>query len=201
MAEFIRSPRHIVLVAVDSYDPDESSKTKAIIPEDNGWKPPDAGAEVVVGIGVWQLEASSPRIGQFQNDDAPYPTLPDYDYRDLDRERSAKLMAVAIAAEEKYIPGLPTVERMLVHPAYWNRGHGIAMAKWGAALTQVDHVSQGVVANKKGSALFSQAGYNLLTHFGVEGDETCPKGVKFAILKYTPAPLVLQEETRSCGLM
>lgn len=69
MAEFIRSPRHIVLVAVDSYDPDESSKTKAIIPEDNGWKPPDAGAEVVVGIGVWQLEASSPRIGQFQNDD------------------------------------------------------------------------------------------------------------------------------------
>jgi len=59
MADFICSPRHIVLVAVDSYEPDESSKTKAIIPADNGWKPPEAGSEVVVGIGVWRLETLS----------------------------------------------------------------------------------------------------------------------------------------------
>jgi len=69
-------------------------------------------------------------------------------------------------------------------------------------LAQADHVSQGVVATKKGAALFSHVGYNLLTHFEVEGDEACPEGVKFAILKYTPAPpIVPQEEKRWCILM
>ncbi|KAJ9165686.1 hypothetical protein NKR19_g210 [Coniochaeta hoffmannii] len=202
MADFICSPRHIVLVAVDSYEPDESSKTKAIIPADNGWKPPEAGSEVVVGIGVWRLETLSRCIGRFQNDDAPYPTLPVYDYRDLDQGRAAKLMAVAMAAEERYIPGLPTMERILVHSAYCNRGHGSTIARWGTALAQADHVSQGVVATKKGAGLFSHVGYNLLTHFEVEGDEACPEGVKFAILKYTPAPpIVPQEEKRWCILM
>lgn len=68
--EFIRSPDHIVLV--DGYDPDESSKTEAVIPMDNGWYPPESGAEVVVGLGIWKLEPSSKRIGQFQNDDGTW---------------------------------------------------------------------------------------------------------------------------------
>lgn len=67
--EFIRDPQYIALVILDGYDPGESSKTIAVIPKDNGWIPPAAGTPVVVGLGVWKLEASSKRIGHFQNDD------------------------------------------------------------------------------------------------------------------------------------
>lgn len=68
----IKSPDHIVLVAVDKYGTTENSKTKAIIPPENGcengWNHPEAGEEVVVGVGCWKLQAGSPRKGTFQND-------------------------------------------------------------------------------------------------------------------------------------
>lgn len=63
----IEDPKMIVAVAVDEYDPEESSKTGATIPVDSGWTPPDRGDEVVVGIAVWQLEPGSKRIGHFQS--------------------------------------------------------------------------------------------------------------------------------------
>ncbi|KAL6399311.1 hypothetical protein AUP68_17857 [Ilyonectria robusta] len=72
VSEFIRSPDHIVLVAMDRYSPEESSKTEAVIPADNGWSPPEPVTEVVVGLGIWKLEPSSERTGQFQNDNGMY---------------------------------------------------------------------------------------------------------------------------------
>jgi hypothetical protein len=66
VAALIKDPEMIVLVAVDKYDPDESSKTKATIPVDNGWSPPEGGEKVIVGIAVWKLKPGSKRIGHFQ---------------------------------------------------------------------------------------------------------------------------------------
>lgn len=43
VAEFIRKPKYIALVAVDGDIPDESCKPDVVIPEDNGWTPPKAG--------------------------------------------------------------------------------------------------------------------------------------------------------------
>ncbi len=68
VARFIKDPEAIVLVATDRYDPEESAKTEAVIPPDNGWSPPAAGAEVVIGMTVWKLQPGSPRKGRFQPD-------------------------------------------------------------------------------------------------------------------------------------
>lgn len=67
-ASVIKSPEHIVLVALDKYDPEEGKKSKAVIPPDNGADIPAAGDEVVVGVACWKLEPGSKRIGQFQNE-------------------------------------------------------------------------------------------------------------------------------------
>jgi hypothetical protein len=62
------SPNHVVLVAVDEYDPNEAEKSMAIIPPNNGAEIPAKGDEVVVGVAFWKLEPGSKRIGQFQNE-------------------------------------------------------------------------------------------------------------------------------------
>jgi hypothetical protein len=67
-SEVMKNPEFIVLVAVDKYDPEESKKSKAIIPPKNGAVVPSEGEEVVVGVGCWKLEKGSKRVGQFQND-------------------------------------------------------------------------------------------------------------------------------------
>jgi hypothetical protein len=65
--EFVKSPWHIILVAIDKYDPEESAKTEAVIPVDNGWQPPSPGEDVIVGFGVWKLQPDSAHVGEFQN--------------------------------------------------------------------------------------------------------------------------------------
>ncbi|KAK4223411.1 hypothetical protein QBC38DRAFT_459353 [Podospora fimiseda] len=183
--EFIRKPEFIALVALDDYDPDESSKTEAIIPVDNGWTPPKAGTPVVVGLGVWRLQPGSPRIGKYQNETGPYPDVPEYDYKDLDRKRSQAFAHVCIEAGKKYFEGLSEMERIVVHPAYWRRGHGSTIAKWGVQLADIDSVDQGVLATSMGADLFRHVGYELITDLHVEGDEKNPEGVTFAALKHT----------------
>lgn len=59
---------YAVLVALNHYNSMEREKTKAIIPLDNGRKPPVPGEEVVVSVGCWKLEPGFKRIGEFQND-------------------------------------------------------------------------------------------------------------------------------------
>jgi hypothetical protein len=66
-ADFIKSPEHVVLVALDKYDPKEGDKSKAIIPPNNGVEIPAEGDEVVVGVACWKLEPGSKRIGKLKN--------------------------------------------------------------------------------------------------------------------------------------
>ena len=71
-ADFMKSPEHIVLVAFDKYEADESNKTAAVIPPDNGFTPPEAGEQVIVAVGCWKLEPGSKRKGRFQNKTGEY---------------------------------------------------------------------------------------------------------------------------------
>jgi hypothetical protein len=61
------SDDHVVIVAEDNYDPNESSKTEAVIPADNGWQPPLAGKMVIVGLVSLKLAPSSKRRGQYMD--------------------------------------------------------------------------------------------------------------------------------------
>ena len=65
---FIKNPEYVVLVAVDKYDPDESKKSLAIIPPNNGAETPAKGDEVIVGAACYKLAPGSKRKGQFQNE-------------------------------------------------------------------------------------------------------------------------------------
>jgi hypothetical protein len=65
-ASAIKSPEHVVLVALDKYDPDEGKKSIAIIPPNNGAEIPAKWDEVVIGVACWKLEPGSKRIGQFK---------------------------------------------------------------------------------------------------------------------------------------
>lgn len=77
------------------------------------------------------------------------------------------------------------MERIVVHPAYWRRGYGSTIAKWGVDLADIDGVDQGVLATSIGADLFRNVGYRPITDLHVEGDERDPEGVTFAALKHT----------------
>ncbi|KAF3020919.1 hypothetical protein E8E14_002369 [Neopestalotiopsis sp. 37M] len=192
--DFIKQPEFVVIVIEDSYEPDESSKTAAKIPEDNGWSPPEPGSPVVVGLTIWKLQNSSQRVGHFQNNTGSFPDLPENDYLDLDKKRQQAFADVAAGAVEEYFGEMSELERMVVHPAYWNRGHGSTLARWGVKLAQMDHVDQGVIATSMGADLFRHIGFDEITELQVDGDENTPEGVKFDALKY-----VVPDEDKSSG--
>ncbi|KAI3556613.1 hypothetical protein CABS01_04220 [Colletotrichum abscissum] len=100
-ASALKSPDSIVLVAVDKFDPEESGKTKAIIPTDNGWEAPNAGDEVVVGVAYWKLEQGSKRIDEGQDDLDLYPELPACPDRDKHEEHYKVFGDRAEEAEHK----------------------------------------------------------------------------------------------------
>jgi hypothetical protein len=51
----------------DAYDANENEKTEAVIPGNNGWEPPKAGSNVVVGVISVKLDPDSTRRGQLKN--------------------------------------------------------------------------------------------------------------------------------------
>jgi GNAT superfamily N-acetyltransferase len=84
----------------------------------------------------------------------------------------------------RYFKGYSTMEMLVVHPAYWNRGHGARLAKWGMQLADVDRVKQGVIAAKMGTELYNQLGYKLLTDLRWDGDEETPEGLTVSVMEY-----------------
>ena len=78
------------------------------------------------------------------------------------------------------------MDMVVVHPAYWARGHGGNLVKWGMKLAHVDKVKQGVSAAKMGEDLYHKLGWQNLTEVRIEGDEIVPQGVDVAIMEYNP---------------
>ncbi|RSL79627.1 hypothetical protein CEP52_017498 [Fusarium oligoseptatum] len=166
---FIKSPDHIVLVATDKFDPGEGKYTKAVIPPNNGWPTPRPEDEVVVGVACWKLPPGSNRKGFLQNDDAPYPELLKNPMRDMDRNHCDELDKLCEAAEKQYFQGLATMEMVVVHPAYWKRGHGRRLVRWGIDLAEIDGVCQGVIAAEMGKSLYLSLGYEELEDLQFDG--------------------------------
>jgi N-acetylglutamate synthase-like GNAT family acetyltransferase len=77
------------------------------------------------------------------------------------------------------------MDRIVVHPAYWKRGHGRKLVKLGTALADVDQVDQGVLATTMGAALFSHIRSQDLTNVHVERKEEALEGLSIVVLRYT----------------
>lgn len=73
-----------------------------------------------------------------------------------------------------------------VHPAYWERGHGGSLVKWGMELARIDKLKQGVIATKMGQDLYSELGFKNLKEIHISGDEIVPQGVSVAVMEYDP---------------
>lgn len=78
------------------------------------------------------------------------------------------------------------MEMVVVHPAYWRRGHGTDLVKWGLQLSTTDKIGQGVIAAEMGAPLYQKLGYEHIDDVDIPGDEIVRDGVHVSVLKYTP---------------
>ncbi|KAI0187131.1 hypothetical protein EV127DRAFT_437409 [Xylaria flabelliformis] len=183
-ADIIRSPDYIAVVAEDSFDPDESTKSEATIAPRNPLPIPAAGSPIIVGAATWKLEPGSKRRGQFIDlDDNLKSKFSGGLYRDKNLWRIDQLDAGCDAAEEKYLKGYQLMDMLVVHPAYWRRGHGTSLVEWGMALADLDQVDQGVVAAEMGEHLYLRLNYSKLAEVHVRDDKD-PAEVTVGIVKY-----------------
>ena len=84
----------------------------------------------------------------------------------------------------RHFQGLSAMERTVIHPAYWRRGHGSKLTKWGTDFADIDGVDQGVSATSMGAILFRHMGFQNITTVNNDGDEEDPRGLSFDLLKY-----------------
>ena len=74
---------------------------------------------------------------------------------------------------------------VVVHPAYWRRGHGTTLVRWGKALADLDGMDQAVSATDMGEKLYVPLGYHKVDEVRVEDSAgRSPRSVSVGILKY-----------------
>ncbi len=73
---------------------------------------------------------------------------------------------------------------LVVHPAYWKRGHGTRLATWPRDLSVLDKVPQCVSSATMSQPLFLSLGYRQLDTITAEGDEDDPNGVSTALMEH-----------------
>jgi N-acetylglutamate synthase-like GNAT family acetyltransferase len=78
------------------------------------------------------------------------------------------------------------LEMLVVHPAYWRRGHGTDLVKWCLQLSTTDKVGQAVLAAEMGAPLYQKLGYEHIDDIDIPGDEIVRDGMHLSVLKYTP---------------
>lgn len=71
-----------------------------------------------------------------------------------------------------------------MHPAYWRRGHGGRLVRWGIDLANLDKVDQGVIAAEMGKSLYLSLGYEILEDLHIGGD----KGIHVSAMEYHVKP-------------
>lgn len=76
------------------------------------------------------------------------------------------------------------MEMLVVHPAYWSKGHGTKLIKWGLELAELDGVGQGVMAVGMGADLYPKLGYKQIDEARLEGDKDCPRGLSVKVFLY-----------------
>lgn len=73
---------------------------------------------------------------------------------------------------------------LVVHPAYWKRGHGSTLVKWGLEISKIDGVAMGVIGPDMGVNLYKSLGFKPLIDLVYEGNDLMPEGLKMGVLKF-----------------
>ena len=73
---------------------------------------------------------------------------------------------------------------LVVHPAYWRRGHGTNLAQWGIDFSRTDRINQCVSASEMGYPVFERLGFNVVCKIEGPGDEADPEGVQTYLMRF-----------------
>lgn len=78
------------------------------------------------------------------------------------------------------------MDMVVVHPAYWRRGHGTLLVKWGMGLSDMDRVNQGVIAAEMGEKLHLRSKYIEVDKIFVESETEHKSNVNLGVLERAP---------------
>jgi hypothetical protein len=73
---------------------------------------------------------------------------------------------------------------VVVHRAYWKRGHSTRMAAWARDLSRLDQVPQCVSSAVMSQGLFLSLGFRRVCTITAEGDENDSEGVSTELLEF-----------------
>ncbi|MCJ1445532.1 MAG: hypothetical protein MMC23_006037 [Stictis urceolatum] len=197
LADPIRDPDSIVLVAEAGYLPYEHQKTGAIIKPDVELPVLLPNQTVVVGVAAFKLEPTSCRRGQFMDPNDTDPCSPSFEpgeERDKNKRHIEILDAKCDAARERYLTNHSRLDLLVVHPAYWRRGFGSSLVRWGMALADIDAVRQGVEACGMGERLLAKLNYTRIRKVVAEDND---EQTKVGIWRYEPQILSKQDFIRA----
>ncbi|KAI9726375.1 MAG: hypothetical protein M1828_001649 [Chrysothrix sp. TS-e1954] len=181
-ASAVRDPACVVVVAEDAWVSDEGGKTGASVVPDRVMREPEQGGTVVVGVGVWKLQGSSERMGQWMDEGDDGEVFEKGLERDMSALHVERLDPPAYAAGDRHFAGMQTLEMMVVHPAYAGRGHGARLVGWGLELARMDGVNQGVLSSRMGKRLYLRMGYVQVDSVVARDDEEPPNETECAVL-------------------
>jgi N-acetylglutamate synthase-like GNAT family acetyltransferase len=84
----------------------------------------------------------------------------------------------------RHFGGHMVVEMVVVHPAYWRRGHGKALVKWGLELAETDGVESAVFGTIAGEQLYLSLGFVRVSVLSLKDEEEPPNELEWVILKH-----------------
>jgi GNAT superfamily N-acetyltransferase len=70
----------------------------------------------------------------------------------------------------RYCSGDAILNVLVVHPAYWSRGHASKLVRRATELAKVDGVNMCVSTNSKAQRVYGKAGFKEVAVIDVEGD-------------------------------
>lgn len=86
--------------------------------------------------------------------------------------------------KSRYFQNCSELDILVVHPAYWGKGHGRTLVQWGLDFAKIDGVPQGVTGPDKGVKLYKALGFKYLADLELKGNDVVPEGLKRGVLKY-----------------
>lgn len=184
-ATYLQDPQYITLVTTDAFIPSERSKTEAHFPPGVTTclgEEVQAGDQVPVTIAIWKVGTERGRAwrrgaGKIL-EGAVFPAAPELKMRDWHQGHAEAMLGIEREAKERCgFDRLVELDMLVTHPAYWGRGHGSRMVRWGLEYSRLNGVGQGVTGPPMGMRVYLKEGFVEREKMVWAGDEVSPEGL------------------------
>lgn len=183
------SPKYVCMVIRDVHDPDEMTKSGIFLPISEATSEGVVEDDrIVVGLAFWTLQESVMYGRRLRcESEAECPCFPRARSDVKNSEHEEALHDKVAHLLEEHISGCGMVlKRLVVHPAYHNKGHGKMLVEWGKDLANCAGIKIGVDAAASASDFYAKLGFKTVAQYCMDGDEISPGGIAGSIMKYAP---------------